>query len=349
MFLVSTNSAPSLGPIIGGVLAETISWHWIFWLLAIISGTNLLILSLIMPETGRRIVDNGSLRPPRPINRPFFPILTSFASRGSNAELAQRRAIRFPNPLNCLTTLLQRASFLVSLVGGIQYTVYGCLAASFSTLMIRLYDLNYLTGGLIYLPCGIGGVLAAYSTGKLLDRDYIRTAKRYDLPVDKSTNNLSNFPIEQARLLSVFPLLAISSMATVGFGWALNQHTSIAIPLTLTFFSGASQVAIFTVCGTLLTDLNPKQSATVQAGYNLIRCALSAGGIAGLQALIDAIGVGWCFTFYAIIGALCIPIFVLLRSHGMQWRTGSRGPSNCAARTEQSSQDPHIQGTNTEK
>ena len=233
MFQVSTNSAPSLGPIIGGVLAETVSWHWIFWLLAIISGTNLLILSLIMPETGRRIVDNGSLRPPRPINRPLFPILTSFASRGSSAELAQRRAIRFPNPLNRLTTLLQRASFLVSLVGGIQYTVYGCLAASFSTLMIRLYDLNYLTGGLIYLPCGIGGVLAAYSTGKLLDRDYIRTAKRYDLPVDKSTNNLSNFPIEQARLQSVFPLLAISTMATVGFGWALNQHTSIAIPLTL--------------------------------------------------------------------------------------------------------------------
>ena len=347
MFQVSTNSAPSLGPIIGGVLAETISWHWIFWLLAILSGTNLLILGLIMPETGRRIVNDGSLRPPRLINRPFFPNLTPFASRASDAEVAPRRAIRFPNPLNCLTTLRQRASFLVILVGGIQYTVYGCLAASFSTLMIRLYDLNYLTGGLIYLPCGIGGVIAAYTTGKLLDRDYIRTAKRYDLPVDKSTNDLSNFPIERARLLSVFPLLAISTTATVGFGWALNQHTSIAVPLTLTFFSGASQVAIFTVCGTLLTDLNPKQSATVQAGYNLIRCALSAGGIAGLQALIDAIGVGWCFTVYAIIGALCIPVFVLLRSHGMQWRTGSRDPSDCAARTEQSSPDRRIHGTDS--
>ena len=349
MFQVSTNSAPSLGPIIGGVLAETISWHWIFWLLAIISGTNLLILTLIMPETGRRIVDDGSLRAPRPINRPIFPNLTSFASRGGNAEVAPRRAIRFPNPLNCLITLRQRASFLVILVGGIQYTVYGCLAASFSTLMIRLYGLNYLTGGLVYLPCGIGGVIAAYTTGKLLDRDYIRTAKRYNLPVDKFTNDLSNFPIERARLLSVFPLLAISTAATVGFGWALDQHTSIAVPLILTFFSGASQVAIFTVCGTLLTDLNPRQSATVQAGYNLIRCALSAGGIAGLQALIDAIGVGWCFTVYSVIGALCIPIFVLLRSHGMQWRTGSRGPSDCAARTEQSSQDRRIHGTDPEK
>lgn len=309
------------------------------------SGVNLLILSLIMPETSRRMVDDGSIRPPRLINRPLLLNLKSSASRRSDAEVAPKRAIRFPNPLTCLITLWQRASFLVILVGGIQYTVYGCLAASFSTLMIRMYSLNYLTCGLIYLPCGIGGVLAAYTTGKLLDRDYIRTAKRYNLPVDKSTNDLSNFPIEQARLLSVFQLLAISTSATVGFGWALNQHTSIAVPLTMTFFSGASQVAIFTICGTLLTDLNPNQSATVQAGYSLIRCALSAGGIAGLQALIDVIGVGWCFTVYAIIGALCIPIFALLRSHGMQWRTGSRGPHGCAARTEESSQDPQIRGT----
>ena len=290
------------------------------------SGANLLVLGLVMPETSRNIVGNGSIRPPLLINRPPFPLLKSSASRRKDTVIGPKRKVRFPNPLTCLITLWQPGTFLVILVGGIQYTVYGCIAASLSTMMIRLYDLNYLTGGLIYLPCGVGGVLAAYTTGKLLDRDYIRTAKRYNLPIDKSTNDLSNFPIEKARLLSIFPLLAISTSATVGYGWALHQQTHIAVPIIMTFFSGASQVAIFTVCGTLLTDLNPDKSATVQAAYSLIRCALSAGGIAGLQPLIDAIGVGWCFTTFAGAGALCIPLFILLRYDGMRWRTGKRGP-----------------------
>lgn len=210
-------------------------------------------------------------------------------------------------------------------MGGITYTVFSCLAASLSSQMIHLYHLDYLTGGLVYLPSGIGGILAAYTTGRILDRDYRTVANALDLPVDKTSinaGNLSQYPIEKARLRSVFVLLVISAIATLGYGWSLQQRAHIAIPLVLQFFSAGSQVGIFTVCGTLLTDLNPERSATVQASYNLVRCALSASGIAALQALIDSVGVGWCFTIYAILALVCIPLCLVLRRWGWDWRKG---------------------------
>jgi len=82
------------------------------------------------------------------------------------------------------------------------------------------------------------------------------------------------------------------------------------------FFSGASQVFVFVTCGTLLTELNESRSSTVQASYNLVRCALSATGIAALEAMIQGVGVGWCFTIFAVMGALCVPLVYLLKLKG---------------------------------
>lgn len=108
------------------------------------------------------------------------------------------------------------------------------------------------------------------------------------------------------------------------------------------FISGAATSSIFTVgpipspiktrrydtsltrmlkiCGTLLTDLNPGTSATVQASYNIVRCIGAGAAIAAQQPLADAAGTGWCFGIFAIIMlAATPPVFVLKRS-GMQWR-----------------------------
>ncbi|KAF1955024.1 hypothetical protein CC80DRAFT_392181, partial [Byssothecium circinans] len=94
----------------------------------------------------------------------------------------------------------------------------------------------------------------------------------------------------------------------------------LAVILLLQFFTGVAQVFVFVTCGTLLTDFNPEKSSTVQASYNLVRCALSASGIAGVDAMIRAMGVGWCFTTFALLGALCGPLLCVLKEKGEFWR-----------------------------
>ena len=225
-----------------------------------------------------------------------------------------------PNPFSCLAALFNKSNFIILIVGGLQYTLFGCLAASLSAQAIRVYSLNYLTGGLLYLPSGVSGIFAAYLTGRLLNHDYRVTARRHKIPVSEISQSSVNFPIEQARLRSVFPFFVLSTVATAGYGWSLHAETNLAIPLVMHFMTGGAQVAIFSVCSSLLTDLNLERSATVQASYNLIRCALSGAGVGSLEAIIDSVGVGWCFTIYAIIGAFGLPLSILLRQRGKTWR-----------------------------
>ena len=77
---------------------------------------------------------------------------------------------------------------------------------------------------------------------------------------------------------------------------------------------------IVKLCGTLLTDLNPQASATVQASYNLVRCIGAGAGIAVQQPLTDAIGLGWCFGVFSAVMLLAVPLAMALKRCGLGWR-----------------------------
>jgi hypothetical protein len=63
----------------------------------------------------------------------------------------------------------------------------------------------------------------------------------------------------------------------------------------------------------------------VSASSNLVRCILSAAGLAVLQVIIDHIGIGWCFTFFAAIAATATPLLLAERKWGMTWRASRDG------------------------
>jgi hypothetical protein len=73
-----------------------------------------------------------------------------------------------------------------------------------------------------------------------MDRDYKREAKRYrierNIPdgTELTQQDFPDFPIERARLRSVYLLNAIFVISTALYGTAVEWH--IAIPLILQFF-----------------------------------------------------------------------------------------------------------------
>jgi hypothetical protein len=179
---------------------------------------------LMLPETARGVVGNGSLNPPLYSRLLEPPCLARRVSTIISNSVPLKRARSLPNPLQSLTLLLAKDNAAVVFAGAFLYTTFCCIPASLGTLFVDIYHLNQLQAGLVYLPFGIGCSLAAVASGKLIDRDYRITAELHGLPIDRIRgDDLRSFPIERARLRSVFAPLAIAVASVIAFGWTVEK------------------------------------------------------------------------------------------------------------------------------
>ncbi|SPN99772.1 related to antibiotic resistance protein [Cephalotrichum gorgonifer] len=317
-----TNAAPSFGPVIAGVLAQKLGWRAIFWFLVVLTGAYLVVVVLFLSETQRKLVGNGSI-PTLGIHRSLFDRFTRdrLVYSDESHETRSKRKHHFPNPFKCIPMLFHKGNFTIILAGSITYAVKMVLQTSLASQCIVVYDLDYLQVGLVYLPSGIGGAMASYTTGILLNKNIKKVSSEMGRDEQyRRGDDISDFPIEEARLIGAYSLIGLASLSTAGYGISLMERAHISVPLIMQFISGAATSSIFTLCGTLLTDLNPHASATVQASYNLVRCIGAGAAIASQQPLADAIGLGWCFGIFAIIMLCAGPLVILLKKRGMAWR-----------------------------
>ena len=201
---IGFNSAPSLGPVLGGLLAEKAGWKWIFWFLATLSGIVLILLLLLMPETSRKLVGNGSLGATG-INQSLFEEFKSWRTltkkpRASAAGM-RKPVLQVPSLLPCLNLLTEGPTLVILISNGIFYMKYSCVQASLAPLLQKTYHLSTLHVGLCYLAFGTSSAFASYGVGAIANYDYRVTARSYSLSIDKvNGDTIACFPIEKARL-----------------------------------------------------------------------------------------------------------------------------------------------------
>jgi multidrug resistance protein len=131
IFGVGPLAGPTLGPIVGGALAQSLGWRSIFWFLSIFGGVFMVFLLLFLPETLRSIVGNGSIRP---TNISHIRIIGLFSKRrkqdndfeGQNA-VAQRSTLEAKKKTNIFESfkiIVEKDVPLILFIPSIHYAVF---------------------------------------------------------------------------------------------------------------------------------------------------------------------------------------------------------------------------------
>lgn len=251
---------PIIGPILGGIIAQYLGWWWIFWILTIWSGATFVLLLLFLPETCRKVVGDGSIPPPK-LNQSLAGIIRerNRARAGIAVDAAQQEAVRknyrlrFPNPLSTLVIATDKEGALILFCGGLIVALLYATTTAIPSQFGKIYGFDELQLGLVYIPFGSGSLISAFTSGKMIDWNYRKHAKRNGFPLTKNRyQDLTNFPIERARLEIALPLLYLSVLGMIGYGWVLDFRTNLAGPLVFLFIFGYGSMTGFQVLQILM-------------------------------------------------------------------------------------------------
>jgi len=319
---------PMIAPILGGIIGQYAGWHWIFWFLLIFSTAVWIPLILFMPETCRNVVDNGSIPPPF-----FSQNVTDLyrhrhrAQKGlpinqeKRAEMAKKYRFRLPNPLSTLRVLLDLESAMLLVATGLGIGCFYAISTGASLAFATNYGFSQIKVGLMFIPIGVGSVLSAFTTGRLVDWNYRRWCAKLNVPVVKNRKtDLTNFPIERARLEVVMPLFVVAVAFIIAYGWVLTKKISVAVPVVLLFFTGYSLTSSFQVLNVLMVDIYPGKPSVATAANNFVRCEIGAVFSAILLPLVDSIGWGWAYTLLALLFIGFLPMLLFVMKKGPRWR-----------------------------
>ncbi|KAI0375161.1 MFS general substrate transporter [Pilatotrama ljubarskyi] len=334
MWNIGPMVGPCIGPVLGGVLADHLGWRSIFWFLCIAAGVCAVLMVLLLPETLRAIVGNGSIPPPKAY-LPVVPVIGRHARGQADTEKAPRRG--FANPLVLFT--YPDVSLLL-FFNALVYAVFYGVTATISTLFQPTYPfLTETDTGLCFLAIGGGMLVGGVVAGGILDREYQRVKRNLIRKIEadpekdirpEDVTNEEHFPIEYARLRLMPAVLGLYVAACIGYGWCLQAGVNIAGPLILQIIIGWTCVAIMNSAQTLLVDLAPSHGSAITACNNLVRCSLGAVCVSVIDLILKALGTGWT---YVLLSGICVvfsPIYWILIHYGPKWRAIRRAKRQAA-------------------
>jgi MFS family permease len=145
--------APAIGPIMGGALSASLGWRAIFWFLTIFSGAYLAIYILVMPETNRKTVGNGSIKPRAWWNKSGLDMIKAMRNKAGLGQAPEEDIpkIQWPRPWKIFIVFREKDVVLVLIFNAVINAALYDVLTSLPTQFASIYGLSITQIGLCYL------------------------------------------------------------------------------------------------------------------------------------------------------------------------------------------------------
>ncbi|KAG0359369.1 hypothetical protein BG005_000917 [Podila minutissima] len=252
------------------------------------------------------------------------------------------------NPLRPLLILLQPTNALLVGFNALALAAQFCMNNTLPITFHDLYNLNETMIGLCFCAGGLGSALGSVLGGRysdyvmrrwlikqelkrqrdLLDREAAFRGTVAEVPKKLSKSEvLASVDISmrappEVRLQSVWLGVFALPFGLMLYGWSVNSGLHLAYPLLGIFLSGFGMMMVLTSATTALIDANSdgNMATSAVACNSFARGVMGAvGGFTALP-LLDAMGNGWLYTFWAAMTLVGAAGLLLMVMRAPAWR-----------------------------
>ncbi|GAW16648.1 hypothetical protein ANO14919_060840 [Xylariales sp. No.14919] len=301
LFMFGPILGPSVGPLAGGYLTDTLGWRWIFWTIAIAYGCLTVTQILFMSETYAAAILERKARYLRKATG--SPALRSALASGLSTRHVLARAITRPAKITAKSPVNALLSVASAYVNGVVFLLLTTAPVMFQA----EYGFSPRGVGLAFVGYGAGNLVGLAAFTLTSDR-YVRArAARGALrPEDRLLPGVVATPLLAAGLL--------------WYGWSAAAHAHWGLAVAGSAVIGAANVLFFSAVVGYLIDAFGAYAASAIAANVVLR---SIGGsllpLVGRR-LYAALGWGWGSSVLALLAMVCAPVlaYVFVRGEAIR-------------------------------
>ncbi|KAK0385101.1 hypothetical protein NLU13_7579 [Sarocladium strictum] len=296
-----------LGPVVGGFVADSLGWRWVFWILAIISGVISGLFLIFSRETYAPVILQR--RVDRLTKESGNTLLRSKLDSGLTPRDYFSRGILRPCKLIFLSPICIIAGVYIAITYGYLYLLFTTL----TPLFMKIYGFSVIEAGLSFLGLGIGSMAGVVIFSINSDKYIQKKAKEEDAKAEAEGREPEGMKPEYRLPPLRYGALLLPAGLFI-YGWTAEKQVHWIAPLIGTAVIGVGNLLIFMALQMYLVDSFNLYSASALAANTVTRSIV--GAILPLAALpmYDKLGLGWGNSLLGFIAALLIPApWVIMR------------------------------------